>query len=135
MAAATEPCRVLVVDDQDAFRAAAAAVVAETAGFEMCGESDSCSGVQGLVEQLSPDVVLLDVRMPDADSLDVATVLRRERPEVVVVLVSAFSRDDVPAEVLGPVSYTHLDVYKRQPLHRCARFTRVSTAIDSPRLG
>ena len=86
MAAATEPCRVLVVDDQDAFRAAAAAVVAETAGFEMCGESDSCSGVQGLVARLS---------------LDVATVLRRERPEVVVVLVSAFSRDDVPAEVLG----------------------------------
>lgn len=101
MAAATEPCRVLVADDQDAFRAAAASVVAETAGFEMCGETNRCSGVPGLVEQLSPDVVLLDVRMPDADSLDVATVLRRERPEIVVVLVSAFSRDDVPAEVLG----------------------------------
>ncbi len=101
MAAATEPCRVLVADDQDAFRAAAASVVAETAGFEMCGETNRCSGVPGLVERLCPDVVLLDVRMPDADSLDVATVLRRERPEIVVVLVSAFSRDDVPAEVLG----------------------------------
>lgn len=96
-----KPCRVLVADDQDAFRAAAASVVAETPGFELCGETALCGAVAALVDLLAPDVILLDVRMPDADALDLAADLRRDRPALVVVLVSAFSRDDVPAEVLN----------------------------------
>lgn len=90
--------QVVVADDQATFLAAAEAVVNETEGFEVCGSTQSAEEVPDLVSRLRPDVVLLDVRMPGSDPLEVAAALRLNHPEIRVLLISAFSRDDVPPE-------------------------------------
>ena len=87
---------VVVVDDQLVFRQIAREVIALTPGFEMIG--DAATGEQGLAvaDELHPDLVLLDVRMPGIDGIETAMRLRAEQPHVVVVLVSIDEAPQLP---------------------------------------
>jgi DNA-binding NarL/FixJ family response regulator len=82
--------KVLIVDDHPSFRSAARLLL-EHEGFEVIGEAeDGASGLQATSE-LAPDLVLLDVNLPDLDGFDVATRIRLDRDAPQVVLTS--SRD------------------------------------------
>jgi DNA-binding NarL/FixJ family response regulator len=80
---------VLAVDDQRPFREAARRVVDATAGFAWAGEADSGEAAVVLVRERSPDIVIMDVRMPDMDGIQAARLVAAECPEVTVLLVSA----------------------------------------------
>jgi DNA-binding NarL/FixJ family response regulator len=77
---------VLIVDDHAAFRSAARALV-EAAGFDVVGESEDGASALRAAKTLQPDVVLLDVYLPDLDGFAVAGLLPENGP--VVVLVSS----------------------------------------------
>ena len=88
--AAPKPVTVLIVDDHPSFRAVAQMVL-ETDGFTVVGTaSDGESGVAAALE-LAPDVLLLDVELPDIDGFEVADRLRRAGSGTAIVLAS--SRD------------------------------------------
>lgn len=71
---------VVIVDDNHDFRSFARALL-HREGFDVIGEAaDGASGV-GAVRRLRPDVVLLDVQLPDVDGFTVARSLREERAE------------------------------------------------------
>jgi CheY-like chemotaxis protein len=86
--AVTRAVRVLTVDDQAMFRDVAEAVIAATDGFEAVGEADSGFEALEAVQRLAPDLVLLDVRMPGLDGIEVARRILASRADVVVVLIS-----------------------------------------------
>jgi DNA-binding NarL/FixJ family response regulator len=75
---------VLIVDDHPAFRASARTLL-EAEGYEVVGEADSGEAAVELVRELSPDVVLLDVALPDLSGLEVAERLADNRSQVVLV--------------------------------------------------
>jgi DNA-binding NarL/FixJ family response regulator len=84
------PHTVLIVDDHASFRASARLLL-ETEGFEVVGEADSgAAGLRAAIE-LQPELVLLDVHLPDVDGFDVAARLTGMEPHPQVVLTS--SRD------------------------------------------
>jgi DNA-binding NarL/FixJ family response regulator len=89
--------RVLTVDDQELFRGIAREVIDATDGFEVAGEA--CNGEEALsaVETLAPQLVLLDVRMPGMNGVEVARRLSASHPETVVVLISVEEPSDVPS--------------------------------------
>jgi two-component system, NarL family, invasion response regulator UvrY len=89
--------RVLTVDDQSAFRGIAREVIDATEGFESVGEAASGQDALEAVARLSPHLVLLDVRMPGLDGIEVARRLRATHPDTLVVLISIEDPIDHPS--------------------------------------
>jgi len=87
---------VLIVDDHEDFRASALALL-EAEGFAVVGEAADAAGAIDSTERLRPDVVLLDIQLPDLDGFAVAERLTRGADPPAVVLIS--SRE---ASVYGP---------------------------------
>jgi DNA-binding NarL/FixJ family response regulator len=81
----------LIVDDHPSFRASARAML-EDEGFEVIGELSEGASVVDAVNQLHPDVLLLDIQLPDMTGFDVCGLLESfDKDDVKVILVS--SRD------------------------------------------
>jgi DNA-binding NarL/FixJ family response regulator len=78
---------VLIVDDHAGFRTFARALL-RSEGFEVVGESGDGESAMRAVEQLRPDLVLLDVQLPDLDGFEVADRLAAEEHPPTVVLTS-----------------------------------------------
>ena len=94
---AGEQVGVLVVDDQVVFRQVAHEVIDATKDFELLGEASSGTHALIAVAELEPDLVLLDLRMPDMDGIETAARLRAEHPAAVVVLITLEEAPDLPA--------------------------------------
>jgi DNA-binding NarL/FixJ family response regulator len=89
---------VLVVDDHAVFRDAARELIEATPEFEVLDEASSGSRALYLADKLEPDLVLVDVWMPDMDGLATASLLHEAHPHSVVILVSAGDWADLPRE-------------------------------------
>lgn len=85
--------RVLIVDDQEPFRRAMAAVVEETDGFVVVGDADTGEAALESAAALSPDLVLMDVNLPGIDGVEAARRLRGWPAPPVVLLLSTYDED------------------------------------------
>lgn len=83
----------LIVDDNPAFRAIARTVFSDA--FLVVGEAADAGAALRSARELDPDVVLLDVELPDGDGFDVAAALARRGQRPAVVLTSGLSRQDL----------------------------------------
>jgi DNA-binding NarL/FixJ family response regulator len=87
------PVSVLIVDDHPEFRTVARELL-EDAGYLVTGEAAGAAEAILAVAAQAPDVVLLDVGLPDGDGFEVASLLSRDRGGPVVVLVSSRDAED-----------------------------------------
>ena len=99
--------RVLLVDDQEPFRLAAAAVVAATPGFQVVGEAASGEDAVTAVDRLEPDLVLMDLVLPGMDGSAATARIRAEHPSVRVLLLSTY--DGVDTSDCGAEAFVRKD--------------------------
>ena len=105
--------RVLVVDDQEPFRRAAAAVVELTDPFVVAGTVESGEGCLTVVPALRPDLVLMDVGLPGIDGMEAARRLATLAQPPAVVLVSTHDVEEFgdAARSCGAVAYIKKSVF------------------------
>jgi len=90
----TERVRVLIVDDDDLMRAGLRGVLSSDDTIEVVGEAGDGRDAVYRTRLLQPDVVLMDVRMPDVDGISATEMLLADFPEVKVVILTTFEQDD-----------------------------------------
>ncbi len=111
---------VVVVDDQLPFRVAARAVIDRLAGFAVVGEAESGLDAIALVDEVKPDLVLMDINMEGIDGIETTRRIVSVHPGVRVVLLSTYLLDDLPpdARTSGAIAYVNKDEFGIRILRR-----------------
>lgn len=86
--------RVLIADDEDLMRAGLVELLAGEPGIEIVGQASTGREAVEQARRLAPDVVLMDVRMPDLDGIGATRELVRAVPETRVLILTTFEQDD-----------------------------------------
>jgi DNA-binding NarL/FixJ family response regulator len=87
---------VLLVDEHELFRRGVEQVLASADGIAVVGEAADGQTAVELAEELRPDIVVLDLRMPICDGIDATRLIRRSQPGIrVIVLSDSDSEDDI----------------------------------------
>jgi len=100
---------VLIVDDQAPFRDVARTVVALSPGFDVVAEAASGEEAIAAADDRHPDLVLMDINLPGINGLEATRKIVDDHPETIVILLSTYTRDDLPedARACGAVRYVH----------------------------
>jgi DNA-binding NarL/FixJ family response regulator len=93
--------RIFIVDDNAGFRSFARQLLTAE-GYDVVGEAADGSSVVAAARELRPDLVLLDIRLPDIDGFEVATRLAAEPDPPAVVLISSRDAADYGPRLKAP---------------------------------
>jgi NarL family two-component system response regulator LiaR len=104
--------RVLLVDDHFVVRRGVSALLATYPEIDVVGEASSGAEGIALAKQLKPDVVLMDLVMPEMDGIEATRQLKAVLPTVQVLVLTSYSQDEriFPAIKAGALSYLLKDV-------------------------
>ena len=91
------PVRVLTVDDHEPFLEVAHEMIHGMSGFEAVGEVISGADAMVAADAVDPDLVLIDVHMPEMSGIETSRKLSAGHPEIVVVLISTADPSELPA--------------------------------------
>jgi DNA-binding NarL/FixJ family response regulator len=93
--------RVVVVDDHELLRAGTRRILDEATGFTVVGEAPDGETALRLVDDLKPDVVLVDIRLPTMNGIDLARRILRDHPATTVLILSAYDDQTYVRAALG----------------------------------
>ena len=119
---ATNPIRVLVVDDHAIIRKGMRAVLELVPDIELVGEAENGKQALKLDLELHPDVILMDLMMPEMDGITCTRTIKAQRPEVSILVLTNFAGEDMifPAIKAGAMGY-HLKDSSPEALQEAIR--------------
>src|ERR1700735_2910523 len=92
--------RILIADDHDLMRRGVKALLQSHAGWEVCGEAHTGREAVAKAEELKPDIVILDISMPDLNGVDAAKRIRKGSPDTEVLILSVHYSDQLIRDIL-----------------------------------
>jgi DNA-binding NarL/FixJ family response regulator len=101
--------RVLLCDDAPSFRALVRYTLAEDPGVVVVGEAGDAESCLRAIEELCPDVVLLDLSMPGMPGLDAIAAMRDRSPGSRIVALSGFGAADMAPVALGRGAHAYVE--------------------------
>jgi DNA-binding NarL/FixJ family response regulator len=128
-----EQIHILIADDHPVVRAGLQGMLAGQADFVVVGEAADGAEAVALTEQLRPDVILMDLRMPELDGVAATAQIRALRPEARILILTTYDSD---ADILhaieaGATGYMLKDA-PREELFRAIRAAAQGHALLAP---
>jgi DNA-binding NarL/FixJ family response regulator len=91
----TPSVRILIADDHALIREGTRGVLAQQPGWEVCGQASTGREAVAQAMALKPDVVILDMTMPELNGLDAAVQIKRDLPETEIAMLSSHASEDL----------------------------------------
>ena len=125
------PIRILITDDHLIVREGLRLILETAEGLEVVGEAADGAECLRLLPDLAPDVVLMDLQMPGMDGLTAIGHLRREHPEIAIVILTTFNEDELMLRGLqaGARGYLLKDTDRRTLLDTITAAARGETLL------
>src|ERR1700675_4101497 len=96
----TRPLRILVADDHDIIRRGLKQLLASRAGWEVCGEAKTGREAVALAEQLKPEIVVMDISMPDLNGLEAARRIHKLFPKTGILILTLHFSDQLLRDIV-----------------------------------
>ena len=129
----SEPIRVMLVDDHPMVRRGLATFLKAFDDLELAGDAESGQAALQLCSKLQPDVILMDMVMPDMDGATATRLIRQQNPHVQVIALTSFKEGELITNALeaGAIGYLLKDV-TAEDLARAIRAAHAGRATLSP---
>ena len=124
--------RLLIIDDHEMVREGLKAILTTEPDFEIVGDAASAEQAFALIERLNPDIILLDVRLPDISGIEVCRKVTESFPATAVIILTTFTDENLVAQCIqaGARGFIVKDI-ERFDLKRSIRaVARGEAAID-----
>jgi DNA-binding NarL/FixJ family response regulator len=131
--ATAPPIRILIADDHPVVRDGVRAMLGTQPDFQVIGEAANGTEAAQRAEQLQPDVILLDLEMPELDGVMVLTKIRAARPDARVIILTAYDEDEriVNAVIAGAQGYV-LKGAPREEIFQAIRVVHAGGSLLQP---
>jgi DNA-binding NarL/FixJ family response regulator len=96
----TKTVRILVVDDHDIMRRGLKQLLSSQPGWEVCGEAKNGREAVALAEQLKPEIVVLDISMPDLNGLEAARRIHKLLPKTGILILTMHFSDQLVRDIV-----------------------------------
>jgi two-component system response regulator DevR len=90
----TQKTRVLICDDHEVVREGLRGLIARQEGMSVVGEAGTVAEAVAAAAQAKPDVVIMDVRLPDGSGVEACRSIREARPETKVIMLTSYADDE-----------------------------------------
>ena len=124
--------RILLVDDHEVVRLGLMTLLNDQPGFEVVGEAGTAAEALRAVERLSPDIVLMDIRMPGEDGITATRAITERFPESKVLMLTSFADDELLLRAIraGASGYVLKQVGNAELVRAIDAITRGDALLD-----
>lgn len=124
--------RLLIVDDHEVVREGLRALLARQKGLEVVGEAGSVAGAVDEARRSTPDVVIMDVRLPDGSGIEACREIRAERPETRVIMLTSYPDEEAvfASIVAGASGYLLKQVRMQALIEAIEALARGASLLD-----
>jgi two-component system, NarL family, response regulator DevR len=131
----TNPIRILIVDDHEVVRIGLRAVLNLTPGMKVVGQASRKDEAKSMSRRYRPDIVLLDIRLPDGSGVDTAREILADCPDTRILFLTSFADDHTVLEAVlsGAQGYLLKDIAS-DALIRAIKTVASGQALMDPRV-
>jgi two-component system response regulator DevR len=131
-AAATTPLRLLVVDDHEVVRQGLVSMLGRREGFQVVAEAGTAAGAVEMAQRFQPDLVIMDVRLPDGSGIEACREIRSQLPATRVVILTSYPDEEAvfSAIVAGASGYLLKQVRARDLVSAIESVGRGESLLD-----
>ncbi len=128
----SRPLRLLLVDDHEVVRQGLAALLDRRDGFEVVAEAGNVAESIEMAERFRPDLVIMDVRLPDGSGVEACREIRAEHPETRVVMLTSYPDEEavLSAIIAGASGYLLKQIRARDLVTALEAVARGESLLD-----